>query len=273
MAIGLRSGFIGDRLNPMTTLTQTTPTQHRLSPEQVKQFHEEGYLAPLTACSPDEMEAYKAHIESVIMQTEGIGGHDHLHNRHLDDRTLWELSTIPSIVGPMQSVLGENLLMWRTNFFNKEPGGKEIPWHQDRNYWPLEPEIVISAWLAIDRADRENSCVQVIPGTHKQLIKHVRVVEEERSQKVFSEEANVDGIDFGKTRDIILEPGQFILFNERTLHHSNANHSNRRRLGLAIRAIIPQVRVTKFDSDQHLLFQISGEDPMGFNPIGEPPLS
>lgn len=256
----------------MTTLTQDAPTQHRLSPDQVKQFHEEGYLAPLTACPPEQMEAYRNHIETVLMQTEGIGGHSNLHNRHLDDRTMWELSTLPAIIGPMQSVLGEDLLMWRTNFFNKEPGGKEIPWHQDRNYWPLEPEIVISAWLAIDRADTENSCVQVVPGTHKKLIKHVKIIEEERDKKTFAEEAVTDTIDLSKKRDIILEPGQFILFNERTLHHSNANLSNRRRLGLAIRVIIPQVRVTKFDSEQHVLFQISGRDPLGFNSIGQPPL-
>jgi ectoine hydroxylase-related dioxygenase (phytanoyl-CoA dioxygenase family) len=37
-----------------------------------------------------------------------------------------------------------------TNFFVKEPVAKEIPWHQDFNYWPLEPPIIVSAWIAID---------------------------------------------------------------------------------------------------------------------------
>jgi len=253
----------------MNTLDLDTPATCKLTPGQVKQFHDEGYLAPLTACSEEQMEAYRAHIGKNLMTSEGIGGHHNLHNRHLDDRVLWELSTLPGIVGPMQSVLGEDLLMWRTNFFNKEPGGKEIPWHQDRNYWPLEPEIVVSAWLAIDRADTENSCVQVVPGTHKKLIQHVKI--KEGDAKSFAEEADPDAIDISNKRDIILEPGQFLLFNERTLHHSEANRSNRRRMGLAIRVIIPQVRVTKFDSENHKLIQISGRDPLGFNEHCDPP--
>ena len=77
----------------------------------------------------------------------------------------------------MAALYGPDLLLWRTNFFVKEPGAKEIPWHlfvvrkaldtlvgdnkrkssslalrQDRNYWPLEPPIIISAWIAVDAA-------------------------------------------------------------------------------------------------------------------------
>lgn len=251
-----------------TMNTVISPSECRLSAEQVRQFHEQGYLAPLTACSPEEMQGYREHIDRVISAPK-IEGRDILHNRHLDDRTIWELSTLPGIVGPMQSVLGEDLLLWRTNFFNKEPGGKEIPWHQDRNYWPLEPEIVISAWLAIDRVDVENSCVQVVPGTHRKLIKHVKST----AQMAFNEMAETDGVDLSKKVDVILEPGQFLLFNERTLHHSEPNRSNRRRLGLSIRVILPQVRVLEFDTPDHRVMSVSGEDRLGFNEHCPAPLT
>jgi hypothetical protein len=242
----------------------------RLSPEQVKQFHDQGFLAPLTACTPEEMKYFREHAEFLVKRDAGgVGGYHNLHNRHLDDRVIFELSTLPGIVGPMQSVLGEDLLLWRTNFFNKEPGGKEIPWHQDRNYWPLEPEVVISAWLAIDRADVENSCVQVVPGTHRQIIKHVKSTE----GMGFDEMAETSGVDLSKKVDVILEPGQFLLFNERTLHHSEPNRSNRRRMGLAIRVILPQVRVLKWDSDAHRVMLFSGEDRMGFNEHCQPPVA
>lgn len=44
--------------------------------------------------------------------------------------------------------------------------------HQDVIYWQLEPMINVSAWLAIDDVDEENSCVQLIPGSHWQTIPH-----------------------------------------------------------------------------------------------------
>jgi len=268
------------------TASNASLEEFKLAPEQVAQFHRDGFLAPLTACSPEQMAEYGRHIERMLetpfIDDAKAAGDDKRqkwgssqmgldkpqwgHNRHLDDRTLWEVSTLPPIVGAMQSVMGEDLLMWRTNFFNKGPGGKAIPWHQDRNYWPLEPEIVVSAWLAIDRADQENSCVQVLPGSHRKLIKHVKATED----VAFSEMADTDSVDLSKKVDVVLDPGQFILFNERTLHHSEANRSNRRRMGLAIRVVIPQVRVLKWDSPSHRLVQISGGDPLGFNGKTEP---
>jgi hypothetical protein len=239
---------------------------YRLSPEQVEAFHRDGFVGPLTACTPDEMVAYEKQIVPML-QTKGIGGHADWHNRHLDCPFMWELSTRPQIVGPMASVMGDDLLMWRTNFFNKEPGGKEIPWHQDRNYWPLEPEIVISAWLAIDAATTENACVQILPGTHRKLVPHIPAGPEMQ----FNEQADLTGIDTSGMIDMELQPGEFFLFNERTLHHSHPNRSNKRRMGLAIRVIIPQVRVLDYDSDAHDLMVIHGRDPLGFNRLGNPP--
>ena len=71
--------------------------------------------------------------------------------------------------------------------------------------------------------------------------------------------------------DLKMEPGEFILFNERTLHHSEANHSDLRRIGLAVRAIIPIVTVLQYDSEDHTLQVIRGTDTIGFNRLAPPP--
>ena len=67
--------------------------------------------------------------------------------------------------------------------------------------------------------------------------------------------------------------GSLILFNERTLHHSEPNHSNLRRIGLAVRAIIPIVKVLDYDSPDHSLQVIHGTDTMGLNRVAPPPAS
>ena len=53
------------------------------------------------------------------------------------------------------------------------------------------------------------------------------------------------------------------------LHQSDPNHSNRRRIGLAVRVIIPIVKVLDWDSPEHTLITISGKDRLGINDRSE----
>ena len=56
----------------------------------------------------------------------------------------------PAIIDRIAGLLGPDIVVWTTNFWLKEPGGAEIPWHQDINFWPIEPPVNVSAWIAID---------------------------------------------------------------------------------------------------------------------------
>jgi hypothetical protein len=71
---------------------------------------------------------------------------------------------------------------------------------------------------------------------------------------------------------MILKAGEFVIFNERLLHWSRPNHSHRRRFGMAIRVLPPQVRVMDFDCEQHGLVQLHGGNPLNFNRLVEPPV-
>ena len=206
------------------------------------------------------MSQIAAQIER-ILNTDPQDHKNRVHNRHLDDQLIHQLSTDPQIVKRMTCLYGHDLLLWRTNFFVKESGAKEIPWHQDFNYWPLEPPIIVSAWIAIDPSTVENGCLQIIPGSHRRVIPHV----ESTPEVQFNRMGDPDYIDLSEIVTLEMEPGQFILFNERTLHQSDPNHSNRRRIGLAVRVIIPIVKVLDWDSPEHMLITISGKDRLGIN--------
>ena len=120
-----------------------------LDANEIGQFRSKGYLGPYPLCSVDEMGQVLEQIEQVL-NTDPPDHKNRVHNRHLDDQLIHQLSTDPRIVKRMACLYGHDLLLWRTNFFVKESGAKEIPWHQDFNYWPLEPPIIVSAWIAID---------------------------------------------------------------------------------------------------------------------------
>ena len=236
---------------------------HALSTKEKEQFWRQGYLGPYKLCSPEKMLTMHSEIEKVLETAPP--DHNHLeHNRHLDSVLINNLATHPAIIKRMASLYGPDLLLWRTNFFIKEPGAKEIPWHQDFNYWPLEPPIIISAWIAVDSATLENSCLQIVPGSHRKVVPHVKAT----SDMAFNQMGDLGFIDTSTIVSLEMQPGEFVLFNERTLHHSEANRSDKRRIGLAIRVILPIVKVFDWDAPQHKLIVVHGEDPVQFNHRG-----
>src|SRR5690242_4725827 len=109
-----------------------------LTREEVLRFMNEGYLGPFTLCSPEEMAVLRGRIEREVLTDPGPSGNP-VQSRHLDRRVVYDICSHPAIVDRMAAIFGPDLVLWRSNFFTKEPGAREIPWHQDFQYWPLEP--------------------------------------------------------------------------------------------------------------------------------------
>jgi ectoine hydroxylase-related dioxygenase (phytanoyl-CoA dioxygenase family) len=242
----------------------TMPQQsYALSIDEVKQFHEQGFLGPFTAFSEDEMADIRDYIErEVLDHDDGPQEGAPVHDRHRDHSVIYDLYTHPAIVDRMKSIYGDDLLLWATHLWNKQPGDAEIPWHQDGSYWDIEPPLNISAWIAIDEVTTENACVNLIPRSHQQQIPHVDAPE----SVAFGEMADPGAFDPDGAVEMELRPGQFFLFTERTLHQSDPNDSDRRRLGTSMRVTLPIV-----DIDHESLYPgheaavISGEDWHGIN--------
>lgn len=250
------------------TASVTEEARDRLTNNEINRFRRDGYLGPYPLCTPDEMAQTRADVERVL-ETSAPDHDQREHNRHLDSALIHDLATRPAITNRMACLHGEDLLLWRTNFFNKGPGAGEIPWHQDYAYWPLEPPIIISAWLAIDPSTARNGCLQVIPGSHRAPLPHIRADD----GMLFKEMADPKFVEHDKAVKLEMQPGEFILFNERTLHHSEPNRSDRRRIGLAVRLVVPIVKVLDWDSPNHGLIQVRGTDPMGFNRVAAAPVA
>jgi hypothetical protein len=242
-----------------------------LSREEIDRFHDTGFLGPYAVLPREQMPAICDMLFTEIFPTRGPNPRDRTHSRHLDTREIFDIAAHPAIVERIAALLGPDLMLWTTGFFIKEPhSGKETPWHQDINYWPLEPQVNITVWVAMEDIAADSSPLHVIPGSHRRTVRHVPV-----EGKAFEEQADPQAVEVSRAVPLLLRAGEFVMFSERLLHFAPKNDSPRRRTALAARYTMPLVRLFPSEPpidfpDYHALI-VSGKDRFGLNPIGEPP--
>ena len=211
------------------------------------QLREQGYTGPVALLKPDEAAAgLTAFFEAIGQSEDAPGPSEHRPGGfNLKYRWAHELATHENVLDHVEMVLGPDIVLWATVFWYKEPHNvKYIPWHQDASYWPMEPRINLTAWIALGPTFRENGCLRLIPGSHKAWLDDDYQPLDEHS--AFSRGLNPAQVDESKAIDLEMSPGEVVFFSEATLHGSNANVSDVPRLAYSLRFTTPEV---KFDPD------------------------
>lgn len=202
------------------------------------QFAKDGYVGPFTLGSIGQMRLVAHALSQTVFNRNGPMADDPFINRHLDSPVVEQLCTHPAIFSKIEQLLGHDLVVWRSLFFSKGPGSKDIAWHQDGFFWKLDPSVTITAWLAIDRAHISDHCMQVIPGSHTMALPHTDSGQESQ----FSKSAEIGQAALAQAIDLPVEAGMFILFDQRLLHRSRLGGTSR-RLALSIRIAPANVRI------------------------------
>lgn len=214
-----------------------------LSAEQIRRYNETGFVFPVDVFCDSEMAAHRAYFDDLMERALQKGWSSYsINGWHKHCAEIWDLVTEPRILDCVQDLLGETLVCWGTHYFAKMPGdGKQVSWHQDASYWPLTPSKTVTVWLAIDDADDSNGAMKLIPRSHR----HGQIDFEKSSES----ERNVlnqtvgNALDYGDAPvTVALKAGQMSLHTDLLLHGSEPNHSNRRRCGLTMRFVSPDVR-------------------------------
>lgn len=177
------------------------------------------FAGPFRAFDEREMQSFRVELEKRVFSCDGPDPRSRYQSRHLDSGEVMRVCCNPAITSRVQAVLGESAVLWRSNFFPKPPGAGEFDWHTDRSHWKdlLDPMINVTAWLAIDPATAEAGCLQFTVHTPDDAV----------------------------PLDMTLKPGEFVLFDQDTLHRSGPNGTDKSRLGLAMRYTLANVRIKK----------------------------
>jgi len=145
---------------------------------------------------------------------------------HPGDSIYGMFARCESMVRSAEAILEGEVYHYHSKMIMKDAGvGGAWAWHQDYGYWyqngVLFP-LLTSAFVAVDRATRENGCIQVIPHSHELgRIDHVLTGDQA-------------GADAERVAEILkrlplvhveMEPGDILFFHPNLLHRSDRNRS------------------------------------------------
>jgi non-heme Fe2+,alpha-ketoglutarate-dependent halogenase len=265
---------------------ETKTRQFGLTPEELRQFQERGFYGPFKVYEPEDVSrawrrerlALMDRTHAVYQEEAAQAGNTNISNydRHLDSEFLADHICRPEIVDRVASVLGPDVLCWRTEFFPKYPGDEGTDWHQADTFanasgspqiiWPGEGVHfggTLTVWTAFTPARLDTGCMQFIPGTHESMF-----YDETKKMHYDPERINKEsksgvrrgffGYDYrelqidedfepdeSKAVPMVMEPGEAIMFWSTLMHASMPHEGNtdEMRMAFASRYIPTSVHV------------------------------
>ena len=257
-------------------------TAKGLSAGEIEHYREYGYVLPRFRLPDDLLQTLRSAVDKVLDTYTDMAQED-IANPHmipsiagLADNPFMAAARHPQILDMVEQILGPDIVLWITRILCKPAvKGREVPWHQDGEYWPMRPLETCSVWIALDPVSVANGCMRFIPGSHKQEGMYRHHVNDSK-KLVLSLELDQDQFNEADAVNIELEPGAMSLHHVKLIHGSAANTSGQRRAALIMRympatshyqrELVDRARVlSSFNIAHQPLWLVRGEDKSGKN--------
>jgi phytanoyl-CoA hydroxylase len=210
--------------------------------DEYVRFREDGFLIVRGLLAAGEVQELLDHADELIAQDPELLRAHMLHRKlEIHERYLLH----PRIVDVAAGLIGPDVLALQTMLFVKGPGSQGQGYHQDSFHIITEPDTLIGAWVALDRADEENGCVWVTSGSQNepvypdadesrghggtfQLTDIHAVSGADDPDESVNDLARIAAKYPGREQPAVLDPGDAVFFGGHVLHRSHANRSRDR---------------------------------------------
>jgi phytanoyl-CoA hydroxylase len=221
-----------------------------LTPEQRAFYEENGFLIIKNLVPKQKLAKYRSRFEDIctgkmstygmtlmrdvaICKSEFVNSEkaiSKLQDFQWDD-VLFDYCCAPEVLRYVKGFVGPNVMAMHTMLINKPPDPGTMtsrhPMHQDLYYFPFRPaNRVVCSWTAMQKIDRNNGCLVVIPGTHKgDLLEHDYPEWEGGVNKMYH---GIKNYDPEKDHRIWaeMEEGDTIFFHPILIHGSGSNKTD-----------------------------------------------
>ncbi len=209
-------------------------TMRRLSDDEFRFFDEQGYVICRGVLAPDELENCQRESRRLIDEILAGGPADklcgrgpegvpyYLHYLHSNPNGFsLKLLAHPFLWDAMNRLSGPNWIpIWESLVFKLPGRGSSVPWHRD-DFSGASRHRTFNIDFYFDPSFQENSCVWVLPGSHKW---------EEGKAREWMERGAAD-FNLPGSVPAVMEPGDVLFHNTRVLHGSTVNrHPSLRRV-------------------------------------------
>lgn len=202
----------------------------------VATFRDQGYIVLKGLFTPEEAAFYRDHFMDLRLNGSYAGdflGVEMSRNADADplkrfprmihmhhwDRAAFDWLLCERLNRALTALLGREPYAVQTMLYFKPPGARGQALHQDNYYLRAEPGTCIAAWMALDRCDEANGCMQVVPGSQSWPILCTTRADINAS---FTD-VTVPIPEGTEVRPVFMEPGDVLFFNGSLVHGSFPN--------------------------------------------------
>lgn len=210
-----------------------------LSPEQFDAYQRDGFVIVRQLFDAEEIGLLRAAIEtdpqlreSLYNRTDAEGKHTRMATwNHPGDSVYGLAARSRRVVDTMEQLIGGEVYHYHSKLTAKEPyEGGAWEWHQDYGYWYhngcMFPDMA-SVMTALDVANRDNGCLQVLRGSHRAGRVNHGVLP---GEQVGADPVRVEQMLSRMERvHVEMAPGDAVFFHSNTMHRSDQNRSPNRR--------------------------------------------
>ena len=202
----------------------------KITDADIQFFDDNGYLHIPGAIRPDELAALQAETQRLMDRVragkeedrwthrgpEGIPYYLQYLHSHPNDVSM-RLLAHPTVLDLARRMVGPDFVpTYESLVFKLPEAGSSVPWHRDANADHLEKgRRIFNVDLYLDDSTVENSCVWVVPGSHKWP--------QERIDEMLAQAETTFELPGAVPAE--MKPGDILLHDIMVLHGSTENHS------------------------------------------------
>lgn len=246
----------------------TAVLEVRLTDEQVRHFHEEGFTSVERITTDEELDWVRPIYDHLFAAK--LGGFT---GAYLDLARPYDsdgVDLVPQVINPelrfpqlLQTNAVRNARAIAAQLLERDPDsldtwshlirkpphvGGPLPWHQDEAYWDTAFSYrALGCWIPLDPATVESGCMHFLPRSHVGPV---------RSHRHIDDDPSVHGLwaevpDASAAVPVPLAPGGATFHHCRTLHMTPPNVSDHVRRAWATEVQVPPVPLPPGEQPDH----------------------
>jgi ectoine hydroxylase-related dioxygenase (phytanoyl-CoA dioxygenase family) len=210
-----------------------------ISSEDVKAYHEQGYIVVENVIGSDVLTKAREVIAKLIEDAREVTDHNAVYDLepahskkeprirrikqpHRVDPVFREIMETPALIQILSRLLGPDIRVQNSKLNLKAPYyGSPVEWHQDWAFYPHTNEDVLAVGVMMDDCTLESAPLLVIPGSHKgPLYDH-------HADGYFCGAMDPEkcAVDFDKAVPLVGKAGSVSIHHARLVHGSAQNTS------------------------------------------------